>query len=405
MQFDIFDDSMFASLTAEDFSFSQTFSTTNKEVSSNSLDGIRQNIASDMPQSTSELDFYANGVTDHWSRKGLQPHLLISKDRSHHLKTLAELNSTLLQHLSVVDKLVYGDCCKADPSAHYQFPSQHQSLHSHHPGSNLGINTMLSFLQEFTRILSHFLMFSRISAAPRLTSSLDAANEDDMNSNDSDVDFEERPYVRYDTNDCWDDSDNEIPFNSEKTTRNTRTANAPLIDYPTILALTTCYVSLVRLHRMAFNRILSSLEAASKHDVVPQYKDLPPLLPGLDLAGYSLGMHRSIQISVFMHVVLDLLWRAEKGITAVAAAERNGTATSSSGHMELLKTMLKQEAATAGRSTQMVREKAVGRHSLKILASEIRAFCRGNVCLQLEETTVAMETFSANFESGMGFGG
>ncbi|KEF61177.1 uncharacterized protein A1O9_02742, partial [Exophiala aquamarina CBS 119918] len=375
MQFDIFDDSMFASFTAEDFSFSHTLPTANKELSSTFWDGTRQNIVSDMP--TSELDLYTDGVTDHWSRKGLQPHLLISRDRSYHLKTLAELNSTLFQHLSVIDKLVYGDCCKVDP--------------------NLGVKTMLNFLQEFAKIISYFLMFSPITSAPRLTSSFDASNEDEMGSNDSDVDFEERTFIQHDTDGCQADLDNDASFNSEKTARNTGTANGPLIDYPTILALTTCYVSLIRLHRTAFNRIRLSLQVASKKKVVPQYKDLPPLLPGLDLAGYPLGMNRSIQITVFMHVVLDLFWRAEKGITAIAAAERNGIATSTSGHMELLKTMLKQEAATAGRSTQMVKDKAVGRNSLKTLAREIRALCRGHVCLQLEESTVATETFSANF--------
>jgi len=403
MQFDIFGDSMFASFGVEDFSFNPTFSATNKEYPSNSLDGLHQHIVSDMPRPMLELGSRADGVAEVWSRKGLQPPLSINRDKSYHLKTLAELNSSLLQHLSVIDKLVYADCCKADLSEYHGYHPQHQSLHSHHPGSNLGVNTMLGFLQAFTKILTYFLIFSHISTAPRLTSSLDAANEDETNSNDSDIDFEERPNVRYDANDCWDDSDNDGPFNSENTTRNTRAPNTPLMDYPTILALTTCYVSLIRLHRMAFNRILSSLETASQHDAVPTSKDLPPLIPDLNMAGYSLGMHRSIQISVFMHVVLDLLWRAEKGIIAVAAAVRNGAATSTSGHMELLRTMLKQEAATAGHSTH-IKDKAVGRYSLKLLASRIRALCRGNICLQLEETTVTMESFSAAFDSGMGFG-
>lgn len=216
-----------------------------------------------------------------------------------------------------------------------------------------------------------------------MTSYLDGA-EDETKSDCSDIDFEERPLPEgpTDGNHCWTDHD--VPSATEQATRDGGSASGPLIDYPTILALTTCYVSLVRLLRSAFERILSALEVSSKHESVPSYKTLPPLIPDLDMAGFSLNMHRSIQISVFMHVALDLLWRAEKGMTAIAAAERDGTSTTSSGHMELLKTMLKQEAATAGPSTQKIRGGAIGRQSLKILAGQIRSLCRGMFVFSLK---------------------
>ena len=401
-RFDIFDASMFPSFSGEDFPFDPTIFTTSKEFPTNAAYAMHGG-QSDMAML--ELDLSAGSATDLWLRKGIQPHLLISQDRSHHLKKLAELNSTLLQHLSVVDKLVYGDCCKFDPLGGHDLPSQQHSLHSHHADSNLGVKAILSLLQEFIGIMGYFLMFTPITSAPHLPTSHLDVSEEETGSNCSDVDFEERsiPEVRNDPNECWDTTDNEIPFPAKRTTRNARTMKEPLIDYPTIMAITTCYVSLVRLHRTAFNRILSSLEISSKHAAVPSYKDLPPLLPNLDLDGFSLKMHRSIQVSVFMHVALDLLWRAERAITAIAAAERNGAATSSSGHMELLKTMLKQEALTAGPSTQKFRPGAIGRHSLKILAGQIRTLCRGHVCLQLEETTFPLDTDGATFEAGMGF--
>lgn len=400
--FDVLEGSMFAPFPTEAFSFGQSPLRTSKEHPSTGSYGMNQELQHDV--SMLELDFSSGSMSDLWLKKGIHPHLFVNQNKSHHLKKLAALNSLLLQHLSAIDKLVYGDCCRVDSLMEHQFPSQHSSLHSHHPNSDLDIKAMLNFLQEFTSIIGSFLMFSPITTAPRLASYLDSS-EEETKSDCSDIDFEERilPDGSTDGSHCWTDHD--VPSATEQATRDGAPASGPLIDYPTILALTTCYVSLVRLLRSAFERILSALEVSSKHESVPSYKTLPPLIPNLDMAGFSLNMHRSIQISVFMHVALDLLWRAEKGMTAIAAAERDGSSTTSSGHMELLKTMLKQEAATAGPSTQKIRGGAIGRQSLKLLASQIRSLCRGHVCLQLEETTFPVDIGGATFDAGMNFSG
>lgn len=395
-----FGSSTFTPLPTEGVSFTQPFLESDKDIPSSGFYAAAPDLQPDLPMM--ELDFFSSGsMSDLWLKKGIQPHLFVNQDKSYHLKKLAALNSILLQHLSVIDKLVYSDCCKNnDPWMEHGSTAQTSSLHSHHPGSKLGVRAILGFLQEFTSIIGSFLMFSPITAAPRLTPYLDTC-EEETKSDCSDIDFDKRslPEEAAGTSHCWTDHD--LPTSTEQTIPNADPSGGPLIDYPTVLALATCYVSLVRLLRTAFNRILSSLEAMSKHDAVPSYTILPPLIPNLDLDGFSFGMHRSIQISVFMHVALDFLWRAEKGMTAVAAAERDGTSTTSSGHMELLKTMLKQEAATAGPSAHKIRGSAIGRQSLKILAGQVRTLCRGHVCLQLEETTFPADITGATFDAEM----
>ncbi|KAK5064628.1 hypothetical protein LTR84_000462 [Exophiala bonariae] len=400
--FDTFGSSIFTNLPLESLAFGDTFLAIDKEHPTSSSYGTGLDFQPEI--SMLELDFSAGSLSEVWLKKGIQPHIFMNRDKSYHLKKLAALNSVLLQHLAVIDKLVYGDCCGNSPLMERTLPAQHSSLHSHHPESNLDIKAILGALQEFTSIVGSFLMFTPITTAPRLTPYLDTS-EEDAKSDCSDIEFDKRslPEGTSDTGHCWTDHD--LPSATEQTSRGDTSSGGPLIDYPTILALTTCYVSLVRLLRMAFYRILSCLEALSEHDAVPSYKSLPPLIPNLDLGGFSFSMHRSMQISVFMHVALDLLWRAEKGITAVAAAERTGASTTSSGHMELLKTMLKQEAATAERLIHTSKSGAIGRQSLKSLAGRIRDLCRGHVCLQLEETTFQVDTTGATFDAGMELAG
>jgi hypothetical protein len=137
--------------------------------------------------------------------------------------------------------------------------------------------------------------------------------------------------------------------------------------------------------------------------------ELPSLLPALDIDGFSLRQHRSLQFSVFTGITMDLIWKAEKALTGIAAAERNNAPTSSTGHMDLLRTMLQQEAANdcasnkAGNSHPPMAVGRIGMASLKPIVKKIRSTSRGHIYLLLEEAGANTGDPTSMFPSNMAF--
>ncbi|KAI9751185.1 MAG: hypothetical protein M4579_006164 [Chaenotheca gracillima] len=80
-------------------------------------------------------------------------------------------------------------------------------------------------------------------------------------------------------------------------------------DVPTTLTILTCYISLVRIYRTVFSRILHSLLSCPSERL-----DLPPTLPGLQLGGFRLDNHANLQIKVLLEVSSHMLDWIEKAL-------------------------------------------------------------------------------------------
>ncbi|KAL6246502.1 hypothetical protein RBB50_006739 [Rhinocladiella similis] len=318
--------------------------------------------------------------------------------RYHYLGKLTDLNAELLKYTLNVDNTTTSSTETSRPLA--------------------SVGQMLSFVQRFLEVLKYYLVTFSIKSAPRFAKDSNTKTDDD---DDSEPEFgsgEEELRIRTRSSEAGGNqsSTSEASGSSEERSG---------LDYPTALALGTGYVSLVRLYRVWLQAMMGRLEksahrvreyavarnsaATGEHDprhpttnhlaYSQLFNDIPQVLPGVYLDGFDLGDYRSLQISVFMQVSMDLLWRAERGVAALVATDSVGPNVSS-GTLPLLQAMLQQEVrtATSTHAPNQVDKRAgpeeIGLQSLKVLVRTIRKGLRSNVCLQLEEGNRSAETWN-----------
>lgn len=364
---------------------------------------------------TPAIDFTAMPGLDYWSDLSQFMHLPITSplDKSrYYLDKLADLNATLLRYVTDIGESVHSSATAASQSnppmrTESAFQRKTNSSAQDVPHETASVGRMLEFLREFLSILKYYLTTVPITSAPPLTSS--------SNDQDSDDDFE--PVWEVDTPASTTDTPSSAPYgmHSGKSlipqvpdSNGGRTA----ISYPTVLALSTCFVSLVRLYRNWLQNMLAILETAARRlqravcadqvtdanddkqnppvSFIDLLADIPELLPGLHLDGFQLTNYRSLQISIFLQVSMDLIWRIERGVAALVNTSCDGSRNSGS-NLAVLKAMLQQESRTPNatpseRQQRKLNEREdIGFKSLKALVRKIRRSLRENVCLQLEE--------------------
>lgn len=150
----------------------------------------------------------------------------------------------------------------------------------------------------------------------------------------------------------------------------------PYLDFPSILAILTVYVSLVRIYRKVFTHIHSSLLTSSSPST-----DLPPFLPGLQLGGFHLDGHRNLQIKILMQVSVEMLDRIEEAVRSLADGKVVGTEGFMDGTVpekekclfgSVLEMVVKHEMEEAGEFD------TTGSATLKATAKSINQLLRAN---------------------------
>ncbi|KAJ9613456.1 hypothetical protein H2200_003398 [Cladophialophora chaetospira] len=321
-----------------------------------------------------------------WTNISQIPNLIfpppIDKKR-YYLDKLADLNCTLLKYVA--------DTNSSSPA---------EASITHEEAS---VGQVLEFLEEFHGILKYYLLTIPIRSAPRLSGS-----------DPEDTDYDSEP----------DFAENGTAAGQPLISLVTESHEARGMDYPTVLAISTCYVSLVRLCRSWLQNMTAILEESdhrTKHHTTASQShhlgnlegqdcrpssafsghpvsNIPHVLPGVQLGGFQLGNYRSLQISVFMQVSMDLLWRIERAVAALVATDSIGLPASSK-NLSTIKTMLQQEARASHRTTPRQQQRkpkdqgAIGVQSLMVLVRTVRKSLRGNVCLQLEEGSLDWDDF------------
>ncbi|EAW09115.1 Zn(II)2Cys6 domain-containing transcription factor fsqA [Aspergillus clavatus NRRL 1] len=84
-------------------------------------------------------------------------------------------------------------------------------------------------------------------------------------------------------------------------------AASPTIDMPTTLTILTCYTWLLQAYDTIFSQIYSSLLAGTDSTS----PSMPPVLPGLQIGGFSLDQHCDLQIEILIQLSARMLDRIE----------------------------------------------------------------------------------------------
>lgn len=297
--------------------------------------------------------------------------------RQRNLDRLATLNQTLFTYITKSDNMTSYNSGSAGEGQR-GLPS---------------VGQLLRCTQEYAGILKHWMLTIPLISAPRLcTTNEDTDSEDDVSFG--------APRSRSKSS-CR--GGNPAP-NEESGSYCSSGVNHSPIDYPTMMMLSTAYGSLVRLHRIWLEGILVTLENAlirqntyfkskalpymldgysTDFEILP---DLPTVLPDLMLDGFKVSGHRTIQIKIVSEISLELLWRAERSLTSLAASHRGSKSALEGSCVGLLRTMLSQEVAESRRlPSASATTEYCGWRSLQHLAKQIRQKTRRNFCLQLEE--------------------
>lgn len=118
------------------------------------------------------------------------------------------------------------------------------------------------------------------------------------------------------------------------------TASSPIhCDVPTTFSLLTCYISLVRIFRTIFSCIYISLLPLPP----PTWNALPPIFPGLQLAGFAMERQVGMQIRILLQVSEDMLGRIERVLGVGAGGVGGEGLLSNVMGKEVLRMMLQEE--------------------------------------------------------------
>lgn len=118
------------------------------------------------------------------------------------------------------------------------------------------------------------------------------------------------------------------------------TASSPIhCDVPTTFSLLTCYISLIRIFRTIFSCIYVSLLPLPP----PTWNALPPIFPGLQLAGFAMEKQVGMQIRILLQVSEDMLGRIEGMLGVSSGAAGDGGLLGKVMGKEVLRMMLQEE--------------------------------------------------------------
>lgn len=132
------------------------------------------------------------------------------------------------------------------------------------------------------------------------------------------------------------ENDNGTPLDSG---HYTASASPVHCDVPTTFSLLTCYISLVRIFRTIFSCIYISLLPLPPHT----WNDLPPIFPGLQLAGFAMERQVGMQIRILLQVSEDMLGKIEGVLGVGAGGVGDGGLLGKVMGKEVLRMMLQEE--------------------------------------------------------------
>ncbi|KFX87269.1 hypothetical protein V490_08389 [Pseudogymnoascus sp. VKM F-3557] len=226
-----------------------------------------------------------------------EPRSLKIDYRKRCLKSLADLHASLLRDLDEVKLSKPANECDCS-RASVKRNTENGMVHDYPVGK------VLKSSEKYLEILEYFSPSSQSSLQPSSCSS-------DSLSTHEDLDL---------ALGCNDDDGTPLDYNHSISASGlepdlSSTASTIHCDVPTTFSLLTCYISLVRIFRTIFSCIYISLLPLPP----PTWNALPPIFPGLQLAGFSMDTQVGMQVQILLQVSEVMLGKIE-GILGVGAS-------------------------------------------------------------------------------------
>ena len=308
--------------------------------------------------------------------------------KNEYLERLAKLSSNLFKQLNRTD------CDQnADAEGHwYEASTTSTSANVTPHGSRYAIGETLQSSQEFLGILKYFLLASAgHQSSPQQVRSEATDSNPHAEAQASQTDEPLQGNKPHYPNSHYQSTSARSPFLPQSLPTSSTFADTLTmprsphhLELPTILAIFSCYVALIRVYRGVLTQIYDVLQSSNP----PPPIGLPPILPGLSLDGFQLDRHHSLQVNVLTQVSMDLLHRVEKAVAAIAGGHigkgkgngnGDGPLGMSGGYTPLLEMVVQQEAPKG------LEDEDGGIASLRTLVKQIRKSLEENLCMQLNE--------------------
>lgn len=228
---------------------------------------------------------------------------------------LSELSSTLLKHFSRSSSASLADILLLSHSPVLGAPIDSNPRNKMSDLKNI-IGRVLNSSHTFLDILQYFMAPS--CAVPERAVSecsySDTWNEDDETSMITESLYpHDARYTAYGQTSQPSSNDFSAPLltsTSGSTLPDDQrlSSSAPRPDFPTTLAMLSCYICLLQTYDVIFSQIYTSLVEASDSC---RLLVVPSVLPGLRLGGFDLDSYKDLQIEVLIHISATMLERIE----------------------------------------------------------------------------------------------
>ncbi|KFY16035.1 hypothetical protein V492_01610 [Pseudogymnoascus sp. VKM F-4246] len=236
-----------------------------------------------------------------------EPRSLKIDYRKQCLQSLADLHASLLRDLDEVKLSKPANECDCSRASVKR--SSENGAAPDHP-----VGKVLKSSEKYLEILEYFYLPPSLQRSNCSSKSLSAHEDLDLALG------------------CDDDS---TPLDSNSSTSSTSTH----CDVPTTFSLLTCYISLVRIFRTIFSCIYISLLPLPP----PTWNSLPPIFPGLQLAGFAMERQVGMQIRILLQVSEDMLGRIEGMLGVGAGGAGDGGLLGKVMGKDVLRMMLQEE--------------------------------------------------------------
>jgi len=243
------------------------------------------------------------------------------------LRQLADLQSGLLADLNIMRSIRHTGGCSA--TSRVSLASSQRATDGKTENYNFPIGRMLERSEIFSSILHHFVPPTPPAQLESISNSTESEIYNEIQATTSVIDSG--------SNQASSSDDRSPSANSTNSSTGTLRCDVPIT-----LSILTCYVYLTRIYRTIFNSIYNALLSAHNGE-----GELPPLFPGLNLAGFNLEPHLKLQVQILIEVSKSLLDKIDKSLGLPegrgATAERGGI-LDQTGSFSLLERMMKDEA-------------------------------------------------------------
>lgn len=232
------------------------------------------------------------------------------------IRRLSELSSNLLKGFNRISPAKLADILAFSPSPIAEGPDRTDPMNKSVPMKNT-IGRILESSQTFLDILQYF----KAPSSGMETRAMSECSYSDYWVGEEDTEMTNDALFPHDANDLiftnsslptsGDEFAPPLPSSCGSALPYPPPSSSPTSrpDFPTTLAILTCYTCLLRMYDVVFSQIYHAL-LGTMH-LSGRSNNLPASLPGLQLGGFDLDSHKDMQMEILIHISSKMLERIE----------------------------------------------------------------------------------------------